>query len=302
MAWNIPGGSGNGRNPRRGNGSFPERVQDAFRGLFGGGGDGGNAIARWVGVVVVLWLAVNCFVLVTEQQRGVVLRFGQFSRILQPGPHLKWPWPVERVAKVQATQIKTFSDTVPVLTRDENIVTVEVNVQYRVDDPREYLFGSRDADAVLQQATLSAVREQVGRSDLDTVLSARSALSVSARVRTVAEGYKSAAIDRATGDATRFSLLLDQYKAAPDVTRKRLWLETVQQVLAGNRVIVGGDGKQLIYLPMPAAGGASPASTGSAAAPAPEFVAPAVDATAAGVRPGRDARPDGREGREEATR
>jgi membrane protease subunit HflK len=277
---------------------------------------------------------------------------------------------VERVAKVQATQIKTFSDTVPVLTRDENIVTVEVNVQYRVDDPREYLFGSRDADAVLQQATLSAVREQVGRSDLDTVLSARSALSVSARerlqqslreyrtgllvtelnlpnarppeevkpafddvnsaqqdkdrarneaeayaskivpeargqaarVRTVAEGYKSAAIDRATGDATRFSLLLDQYKAAPDVTRKRLWLETVQQVLAGNRVIVGGDGKQLIYLPMPAAGGASPASTGSAAAPAPEFVAPAVDATAAGVRPGRDARPDGREGREEATR
>jgi membrane protease subunit HflK len=370
MAWNIPGGSGNGRNPRRGNGSFPERVQDAFRGLFGGGGDGGNAIARWVGVVVVLWLAVNCFVLVTEQQRGVVLRFGQFSRILQPGPHLKWPWPVERVAKVQATQIKTFSDTVPVLTRDENIVTVEVNVQYRVDDPREYLFGSRDADAVLQQATLSAVREQVGRSDLDTVLSARSALSVSARerlqqslreyrtgllvtelnlpnarppeevkpafddvnsaqqdkdrarneaeayaskivpeargqaarVRTVAEGYKSAAIDRATGDATRFSLLLDQYKAAPDVTRKRLWLETVQQVLAGNRVIVGGDGKQLIYLPMPAAGGASPASTGGAAAPAPEFVAPAVDATAAGVRPGRDARPDGREGREEATR
>jgi hypothetical protein len=54
---------------------------------------------------------------------------------------------------------------------------------------------------------------------------------------------------------------------------------------------------------MPAAGGASPASTaGGAAAPAPEFVAPAVDATAAGVRPGRDARPDGREGREEATR
>ncbi len=369
MAWNIPGGSGNGRNPRRrGNATFLERVQDAFRGLAGGGD--GAGIARWVGIVLALWLAVNCFVLVTEQQRGVVLRFGQFARILQPGPHLKWPWPVERVAKVQATQIKTFSDTVPVLTRDENIVTVEVNVQYRVDDPREYLFGSRDADAVLQQATLSAVREQVGRSDLDTVLGARNALSVSARerlqqalreyqtgllvtelnlpnarppeevkpafddvnsaqqdkdrakneaeayaskivpeargqaarVRTVAEGYKAAAIDRATGDATRFSLLLDQYKAAPDVTRKRLWLETVQQVLAGNRVIVGGDGKQLIYLPMPAAGSAGAATTGGAAAPAPEFVAPAVDATATGVRPGRDARPEGRDAREEATR
>jgi membrane protease subunit HflK len=372
MAWNIPGGSGNGRNPqRRGNRTVLERLQDAFRGLPGGdGGPGG--IARWVGAILVLWLAVNCLVLVTEQQRGVVLRFGQFARILQPGPHLKWPWPIERVAKVQATQIKTFSDTVPVLTRDENIVTVEVNVQYRVDDPRQYLFGSRDADAVLQQATLSAVREQVGRSDLDTVLSARSALSVSARerlqqslreyhtgllvtelnlpnarppeevkpafddvnsaqqdkdrarneaeayaskivpeargqaarVRTVAEGYKAASVDRATGDATRFSLLLDQYKAAPDVTRKRLWLDTVQQVLAGNRVIVGGDGKQLIYLPMPAAGttGAAGATAAGAPAPAPEFVAPAVDATAAGVRPGRDARPAGRDGREEATR
>ena len=372
MAWNTPGGSGSSRNPqRRGNSNPFERLRDAFRGLPGGDG-GAGGVARWVGAIFVLWLAVNCLVLVTEQQRGVVLRFGQFARILQPGPHLKWPWPIERVAKVQATQIKTFSDTVPVLTRDENIVTVEVNVQYRVDDPREYLFGSRDADAVLQQATLSAVREQVGRSDLDTVLSARSALSVSARerlqqslreyhtgllvtelnlpnarppeevkpafddvnsaqqdkdrarneaeayaskivpeargqaarVRTVAEGYKTASVDRATGDATRFSLLLDQYKAAPDVTRKRLWLETVQQVLAGNRVIVGGDGKQLIYLPMPATGATGPAgaTTGSAPAPAPEFVAPAVDATAAGVRPGRDARPAGRDGREEATR
>src|SRR3546814_13294268 len=98
---------------------------------------------------------------------------------MQPGPHLKWPWPVERVLKVQATQIKTFSDTVPVLTRDENIVTVEVNVQYRVDDPELYLFGCRNADQVLQTATPSAVRAQVGCSDLDTVLSARRALSSS---------------------------------------------------------------------------------------------------------------------------
>jgi membrane protease subunit HflK len=362
MAWNTPGGSGNGRNPqRRGNRTFLERVQDAFRGLAGGDGGSGSGIARWIGVVLALWLVVNCFVLVTEQQRGVVLRFGQFSRILQPGPHLKWPWPVERVAKVQATQIKTFSDTVPVLTRDENIVTVEVNVQYRVDDPREYLFGSRDADAVLQQATLSAVREQVGRSDLDTVLSARSALSVSARerlqqslreyhtgllvtelnlpnarppeevkpafddvnsaqqdkdrarneaeayaskivpeargqaarVRTVAEGYKAASVDRATGDATRFSLLLDQYEAAPEVTRKRLWLETVQQVLAENRKVVGGDGRQLIYVPMPT-GAASAASTAPPLLPA-DMIAPTVDATTGAARPARSPRPNGRE-------
>ena len=70
------------------------------------------------------------------------------------------------------------------------------------------------------------------------------------RVRTVAEGYKTAAIAKATGDATRFSLLLDEYRNAPEVTRKRLWLDTVQQVLADNRKVVGGDSRQLIYVPM----------------------------------------------------
>src|SRR3546814_8379280 len=63
------------------------------------------------------------------------------------------------------------------------------------------------------------------------------------------EGYKTAEIARATGDAERFTLLLDEYRGAPEVTRKRLWLETVQQVLADNRTIVG-DGRQLIYAPM----------------------------------------------------
>src|SRR5690606_19501082 len=183
MAWNIPGGSGNnGRPPRkRGNATPLDRLLEPLRGVFGGGNGGGAGIARWAGLLLVLWLVFNCFVLITEQQRGVVLRFGEVARIMQPGPHLKWPWPVERVLKVEATRIKTFSDTVPVLTRDENIVTVEVNVQYRVDDPELYLFGTRNADQVLQQATLSAVREQVGRSELDTVLGARSALSASAR-------------------------------------------------------------------------------------------------------------------------
>ena len=373
MAWNIPGGSGsNGRKPRsRGNGNPLDQVMDRLRGLFGGigGGAGGSgSVGRWIGAAFVLWLLFNSFFLITEQQRGVVLRFGEVVRTLQPGPHAKWPWPVERVIKVQATQIKTFSDTLPVLTRDENIVTVEVNVQYRVDDPVLYLFGSRNGDQVLQQVTLSAVREQVGRSDLDTVLSARNALSVSAReklqeslkeyrtgllvtelnlpnarppeevkpafddvnsaqqdkdrarseaeayaskvvpeargqaarVRTVAEGYKTASIARATGDSERFSLLLTQYKAAPEVTRKRLWLETVQQVLAGNRTIVGGDGKQLIYVPMPAAG-----SNGSAAtAPllTPEIVVPAVDASTPSARPGRESRVEGRPGREDSSR
>ena len=365
MAWNIPGGSSNkdGRNPwqRRGGGGGFDRFLEPLRGLFGPGGGG---IGRWVAVLLVLWLAFNTFVLVTEQQRGVILRFGQFARVLQPGPHFKWPWPIERVIKVEATQIKTFSETVPVLTRDENIVQVEINVQYRVGDPQRYLFGTRDGDQVLQQAALSAMREQVGRNDLDTVLGARDALAVSARqqlqasldayrtglvvtqlnlpnarppeqvkpafddvnsaqqererltsearayaarvvpeargeaarVRTAAEGYKTASIARATGDATRFSLLLDQYQLAPEVTRKRLWLETVQQVLAENRKVVGGDGRQLIYVPMPGQGGGTPTVTPPLLPP--DMVAPTVNSTGSDARPERGTRSS----REEATR
>jgi len=360
MAWNIPGGSSNkdGRNPwrRKGGGGGIDRMLDPLRDLFGGGGSG---IGRWIVVLVVLWLAFNTFVLVTEQQRGVVLRFGQVARVLQPGPHFKLPWPIERVFKVNATEIKTFSDTVPVLTRDENIVSVEINVQYKISDPQLFLFGTRDAEQVLSQAALSSVREQVGRSDLDTVLGARGALAVSARerlqasldayrtglsvtelnlpnarppeevkpafddvnsagqdrdrviseaeayaakvvpeargqaarVRTVAEGYKTASIARATGDAQRFDLIVEQYQAAPEVTRKRLWLETVQQVMAENRKVVGADSRQLIYVPM------GRGATGTATPPMlpPDLVAPTVNATDASPRPARGERPTGRE-------
>ncbi|NUS60002.1 MAG: FtsH protease activity modulator HflK [Lysobacter sp.] len=343
MAWNTPGGSSNkdGRNPwqqRRGGGGGFDRFLDPLRNLFGGNGGG---IGRWVAVLLVLWLAFNTFVLVTEQQRGVVLRFGQFARVLDPGPHFKWPWPIERVTKVEATQIQTFNQTVPVLTRDENIVRVEINVQYRVGDPVEYLFATRDARRVLEQAALSTVREQVGRSTLDTVLGARSALSIEAKkklqtsldvyktglvvselnlpnarppdevkpafddvnsaqqekektisesqayaarivpeargqaaqIRTGAQGYRTASIARATGDAARFDLLVTQYKDAPEVTRKRLWLETLQDVLSKNRKIVG-DGRQLLYVPL-----GQPSANAQAPVVVPMETAPVVEAT-----------------------
>ncbi len=371
MAWNIPGKNkdndspdrNNGRDgneprnpwpPRRtggggrggrgggGGGNGVDRALNQLRDLFGGGG--GNPL-RWVVIGLVVILLLNCFVLVGEQQRGVVLRFGQAARVMQPGPNFKLPWPVERVIKVDATTVQSFSNTVPVLTRDENIVVVSFNVQYRVGDPTQYLFGTRNAREVLEQTAVSAVREQIGRANLDTALNARGPLSTAAqtslqasldsyrtglfvtdlnlqdarppeevkpafdevnsaqqmnerlinearayaakivpeargeaaRIRAQAEGYKEAEIARATGDATRFSLLVDAYRGAPDVTRKRLWLETVQQVLAENRTVVGGDGRQLIYVPMAGQGSAQ-------AAPSllpPEVLSPAIEATRA---------------------
>ncbi|WP_324308014.1 FtsH protease activity modulator HflK [Thermomonas sp.] len=353
MAWNRPGGS----TGKSSGGGF-SRLLNQFPEI------GGGSPLRWLGLALALWLAYNCFVLVAEQQRGVVLRFGQFDRIMQPGPNFKLPWPIETITKVNATQIKNYEASVPVLTRDENIVDVSINVQYKVADAKLYLFGTRDGDEVLKQAALSTVREQVGRSDLDTVLGAREQLAVSARerlqksleayrtglqvtelnlpdarppqqvkpafddvnsaqqdqqrlisearayaakivpeargqaarVRTVSAGYKTAEIARATGDAERFSLLVAQYKGAPDVTRKRLWLEAVQDVLAKNRKVVGGDGRQLIYVPMTdAAKTVTPTQ-----ALLPDLVSPAVQATEQATeqnsaRPARGGRPAGRE-------
>lgn len=376
MAWNIPGGNkpdndnGGGRrderpqrawNPRggRGGGRGGDPLS-ALRERFGGG-FGGGGIGRWLLLAAALWLAMTSFVLIAEQQRGVVLRLGQMHRVMTPGPNLKLPWPLERVIKVNTTQIKTFDSTVPVLTRDENIVNVEINVQYRIADARQYLFGTRGADNVLEQAALSTVREQVGRAPLDTVLGARAALAVSARenlqrslevyrtgievteltlpnarppeevkpafddvnsaeqernrliseaqayaakivpeargeaarTRTVAEGYRTATIARANGDAERFTQQVDAYRSAPEVTRKRLWLETVEQVLAENRKVVGGDGRQLIYVPM------AGANAGSAAPQQPLLPAEVVDAAgnAATPQPPQRStpRPDGRQ-------
>ena len=372
MVWNTPGKGGDSpdnrpnpwppRRPNRGGGGL-DGLMERLRGLFGGNGNGSaGGIGRWVLLAVALLVLLSSFQLIGEQQRGVVLRFGQFSRVMQPGPNLKWPWPVERVVKVNATQIKTFSNTVPVLTRDENIVNVAMNVQYRVGDPRMYLFGSRDPDRMLEQVAQSVVREQVGRSDLDTVLGARGPLSVSAsqqlqasldayrtglvvtelnlqdarppeevkpafdevnsaqqikdqlinearayaarvvpeargeaaRRRTVAEGYKAAKIAQAEGDAARFSLLRDEYRNAPEVTRKRLWLETVQDVLAKNRTVVGGDGRQLIYVPMAPAGAATTAPVGPAIGA--EALMPAIESTPEATRgTGRDSARTGRE-------
>lgn len=361
MAWNSPGNNSSGKGPRqRGSGGL-DQLLDPLRNLFGGGGTGG--IGRWVLLVLALWLAANSFVLVAEQQRGVVLRFGEYARLLQPGPHFKLPWPFERVIKVNATSIKTFGTTVPVLTSDENIVQVEINVQYRVSDPHMYLFGTRDADAMLTQAALSTVREQVGRSPLDTVLGARNALAVSARdqlqasldayrtglvvtelnlpnarppeevkpafddvnsaqqdqdrliseaeayaaqvvpeargqaarVRATAQGYRESIIARAQGDADRFSMLVTEYQDAPEVTRKRLWLETVQEVLADNRKVVGGDSRQLIYVPMDSAGnGGGGSASQSPPLLTPELVVP-DQAQDAGAREVRGPRPTGRE-------
>ncbi|MBS0486798.1 MAG: protease modulator HflK, partial [Proteobacteria bacterium] len=141
MAWNEPGSGGGKRDPWQGKppadlDALLKRLRDRFNRLFRGssGGIGGSSggIALIVLAFVVGWLALDSWTVIDARQIGVVLRFGQFNRVMTSGLNLKWPTPVERVIRVDATTVKQVSDEVRMLTKDENIVLIDFNVQYQV--------------------------------------------------------------------------------------------------------------------------------------------------------------------------
>ncbi|HCO43803.1 MAG TPA: FtsH protease activity modulator HflK [Gammaproteobacteria bacterium] len=346
MAWNEPGGSGN-RDPwgRRADAGPPD-LDELFRRLrqrFGGdGGNGGGSAnspppALWGGLLLlllVLWLASGFYV-VSEGERGVVLRFGKFASTATPG--LRWhvPYPVERVLRVNIGEIRTaevgyrgaprdragdMATESQMLTADENIVDVKLAVQYRVKDAANYVFKVRDPDLTVQQVAESAIREVVGKSRMEFILTeGRDAVAQQvavllqetldryqagievtsvnmqdaqppeqvqaafydavkaredeqrlineaqayrneviprargevARIVADAEAYKGQIVARAEGEAARFSLLANEYRVAPAVTRQRLYLETMEQVLARTpKVLMQGEGNRLTLLPL----------------------------------------------------
>ncbi|HET8765528.1 MAG TPA: FtsH protease activity modulator HflK [Rhodanobacter sp.] len=352
MAWNEPGGGQRdpwNRQRPSGNKFSPDQLLKQFGKLFGGFGRGPGNIATAIIVLVVVGLLMSSYTIIGARQVGVVLRFGEYTRTLPPGFHLKLPVPIETVDKVEATRIRSLNDRMSMLTRDENILTIDFTVQYQVDDARKYLFSVSDPDASVGAAAEAAVRSVIGGSDMDQVLSAAGANLVTdaqqalqhtldiyhsglrvtevsfqnvapptevkdafddvntaredkqstennalayankvipvargdaARIAAEAAGYKAERIARAQGDAARFDLLLAQYKAAPAVTRKRLWLETMEEVTAENaKVVDGSGGRNIINVPVGVATpGASDAATkAAAAAPA---AAPTDGATA----------------------
>ncbi|HEX6832835.1 MAG TPA: FtsH protease activity modulator HflK [Rudaea sp.] len=175
MAWNEPGK----RDPWKGGGKqeppdmddMLRRLRERFGSLFGGGPRGGGGLF-WliVPLLIVVWFALGSTVAIDAQQVGVVLRFGQFNRIMQNGLNLKWPAPIEQVVKVD-TRSLPMSDEVRVLTKDENIVIVDFQVQYTVTDARQYLFSASQPEDALKQAAESSLRQVIGRSEMDTILS-----------------------------------------------------------------------------------------------------------------------------------
>jgi membrane protease subunit HflK len=358
MAWNKPGNGNSGNRDPWGSGSGPRQgppdldeivrnIQNRLRGLFGGGkGGGGGKVgigkAGGIGVGVIiaivagLWL-LSGFYVVKQAERGVVLRFGKLQEVTEAGLHWRLPFPVDSVEKVDVQNVFQMevgyrSDArtgrvsqVPkealMLTEDENIVDIEFAVQYRISNAADYLFNVKDPETTIGQATESAIREIVGKSTLDFVITegradvanntqivlqkildryktgifittakmqkaqppeqvkaafddavkAREdeqrfkneaqayandilprARGKAARLVQEGEGYKVSVIARAEGDARRFTQIATEFAKAPEVTRERLYLETMEDVLSNStKVFIDQKGgNNILYLPL----------------------------------------------------
>ncbi|WJG11236.1 FtsH protease activity modulator HflK [Aliiglaciecola sp. LCG003] len=185
MAWNEPGGKNNDPwKNKGGRDQGPPDLDDIFKNLFGKfskkGGDGGSGgkslggvgITLIVTILVVVWV-ISGFYTIREAERGVVLRFGEFHQFVEPG--LKWkPTFVDTVEPVNVQSIKSMSSEGSMLTQDENVVGVEMEVQYRIVEPYKYTFAVTDPTQSLNQALNSAIRYVVGHSNMnDTLTSGR---------------------------------------------------------------------------------------------------------------------------------
>ncbi len=344
MAWNEPGGSGKDPWGNRGNDGGPPDLDEAFRkfrerltGLFsgrgssgsgGGGGDTGpggiNEKFAWgvLGLLVLVWLASGIYI-VQPPERAVITRFGAFDRVSGPGPHWHLPWPIESARIVNVARNRSIAlQSQMMLTRDENIVRIDLSVQYNVRDAQDFLFLVRSPEETLHQTIESVLREVVGKNDMDYIITQGrgevaertqemtqriidefgTGLNIQAvnlqqaqppeavqaafedaikaredQVRFIneaeavrnriipgargearerieeARAYRTRVVESATGDASRFSALLTEYRQAPEVTRKRLYLDTMERVFGSTgKVLVqrGEGGENLIYLPL----------------------------------------------------
>lgn len=157
-------------------------VQDRLRKAFGGSGLGG-----WlpvIGLILALILAWQSFYIVAPNEQGVVKRFGRIVRLTPPGPHFKFPL-IETVLIPRITQLHRIeigfrsgarggTQTIPrealMLTGDMNILSVELIVQFRIRDSKEFLFNVADLGETIMKATEAAIRQVVGQSHLDEAL------------------------------------------------------------------------------------------------------------------------------------
>ncbi len=200
MAWNDPNWG------KKGNNSGPpdldelwRRLNEKLSGLFGGKGNGsgtpsgpgkgrssnpaGGALLL-VAIIGVIWIGSG-FYIVNARERGVVLRFGKLSEITMSGPRWHLPYPIETVEIVDTEQNRLTevgfrqnekskqAGEAAMLTSDKNIINVLFAVQYTVTDPKAFLFNNNvgDDQVFVRQLAESAMREVVGKTKVDSVLS-----------------------------------------------------------------------------------------------------------------------------------
>lgn len=353
MAWNEPGGPGDkdpwGRKRDQGPPDLDQIVRNlrnklasAFGGKRKGGvgssepGAGRLGFGLIIGVAAALWLLSGLYI-VQQGENAVELRFGQSDEVKGPGLHWHLPFPIEKKEVVNVEKVSTLelgyrrnekgagTSKIPkealMLTQDENIISIEFAIQYRIKSATDYLFNIAEPEVTIGQAAESAVREVVGRNSLDFVLtSGRSeveqnimtilqemldrynsgitivavemqealppdevraafddvvkaredeqrlkneaeayyndivprARGAAARAMQEAQGYKASVVARAEGDARRFSQIVSEYAKAPNVTRERMYLDTMEDVFSKTSKIFVDQkaGNSMLYLPL----------------------------------------------------
>ncbi len=354
MPWqNNPGGGGGrgpwGQGPRPTGPTPPNlddllrRTQDRFKNSFPGGGanfGGTRGILIGLGVLFVIWLVSGAFV-IKPGEKGTVLVFGAVSGDPRgEGWHWAPPAPIGRVLKVSTEQVRRLEmgfstpdggrglggeanrpNESLMLTGDENIIDVDFEVFWRVEDPYKFLFNIQDQENTVRAVGESAMREIIGQRPLESALTKgrleveettqklmqralnsydagvvitdvklrkadtppeviddfrdvqaagadreakineaqkyRAELLPEARGQAAqivqqAEAYKAEVVARSEGEASRFIAVYDQYRQASDVTKKRMYIETMEGVLKNvNKVIIDNKGGVVPYLPLP---------------------------------------------------
>jgi modulator of FtsH protease HflK len=348
--WKGGGGNGGPWGPRPsgpgGGGQQPDleeilrRSQDRLRQAMPGGRMGGP-FAAIIGLIVLLVIGFFGFtVRVNPDELGIVLRFGEYVRQLPPGLNFRLPYPIEVVELPKVTRInrieigmrgssdrgattvmRDVSEESLMLTGDENIVDIDFVVLWQINDAPDYLFNIQNPEGTVKDVAESAMREIVGQSDIEPILTAARAKTEASvqqliqrildgygagirivqvqlqkvdppaqvidafrdvqaaradqerlqneaqtyanrvvpeargeaeRILQSAQGYRDRVIAEAQGEADRFEDVLVQYLKAPDVTRRRIFIDTMQQVLSNTDKIIIDEksGGVVPYLPL----------------------------------------------------
>jgi membrane protease subunit HflK len=321
---------------------FLRRGQDKLRSVLPGGNLGGRGLGLIVLAAIAIW-GLSGFFRVDPDELGVVLRFGKYVRDAKPGLNYHLPYPVESVLTPKVTRVNridigmrlvedlrrgTTMRDIPeeslMLTGDENIVDVDFSVFWLIkpDGAGDYLFNIQQPEGTVKAVAESAMREIVGRSTLQPVLTERQPIETAvqalmqstldrygagiqitqvqlqkvdppaqvidsfrdvqaaradleraqneaqtyankvvpeargraAQITQSAEAYREQTVAEAKGATSRFLQVYEQYKKAPDVTRQRMYLETMERLFAHTEKLIvdpGAAGGGVVpYLPL----------------------------------------------------